>query len=178
MFSLTQKRNYEGNIGKNAIKVEVVKLTYIFYGENWFYKNAIILWTAGWIWINFCILENWHSRLQFFYWHKQGITNGTLRKTQSKLKWNNFTKMRISSERLDGFWWTLAFWKTDILGYNVFIDTKKKLWREHWEKRDQSWGCKTYIHFLWGELILQKCNYLVNGWMDLDKLLHFGKLTF
>ena len=52
------------------------------------------------------------------------------------------------------------------------------LQREHWEKRDQSWGVRICMHFLWGELTLGKCEYLVNGWMDFYELWRFGKLTF
>ena len=50
----------------------------------------------------------------------------------------DFTKLRISGERLDGFLCTLAFWKTKMLGYNSLIDTNKKLQTEHCEKRDQN----------------------------------------
>ena len=117
--------------------------------------------------MRFDALENWHSWLQFTFWHKQGIMKGTLRKTRSKLSWWNlhafsmgktdFTKMRIFSERLNGFWWDLALWKTDILGFNSLIYTDVELWREHWEKLDQS--CSGFFQFFDVRLIFLNIAY-------------------
>ena len=147
-FPLEELWICKGNIDKNAIKVGVLEFACIFYGKNWLYENANIKRTAGWILMRYSALENWHSWLQFTNWHEQRILKGTLGKTRSKLMCLNlhafsmgrteFTKMRIFGERLDGFWWDMARWKTDILVYNSLIDTNKEFWREHWAKRDQS----------------------------------------
>ena len=46
--------------------------------------------------------------------------------------------MQIFSEWVGKFLWSLVCWKTDILGYNILIETNLELRTEHWEERDQS----------------------------------------
>ena len=53
-----------------------------------------------------------------------------------------------------------------------------ELWRFAMQGSYQSWGVRICMHFLWGKLTLLKCEYLTNGWMDLDEFWRFGKLTF
>ena len=57
--------------------------------------------------------------------------------------WHDFTKMLISSKRLSGFLWTLVRWKICILGYNILIDTNKRIITKRWEKCVQNFCDRT-----------------------------------